>query len=218
MRSTSEEDYLKAIFSLSKEKAPISTNELASHLDMKPSSITDMLKKLADKSLVNYIKYKGVTLTNEGEKIAISIIRKHRLWETFLVNELSFSWDQVHDIAEQLEHIQSDELINRLDEFLGCPKYDPHGDAIPDKNGKMDDSRETKVLTDLTQNDKGIIVGVNDTSSSLLQYLSREGMILGTEIKILEVFDFDNSIKIAYNSSEKNISERVAKNLIVQIL
>lgn len=218
MRSTSEEDYLKAIYSLHKLNQATSTNELASHLDMKPSSITDMLKKLSEKNWVDYTKYKGVKLTKEGKKIAISIVRKHRLWETFLVDNLNFRWDQVHDIAEQLEHIQSDELINRLDKFLDFPKYDPHGDPIPDKEGNMIDTRKTNPLSDLKKNDKGIIVGVNDTSSSLLQYLEKESLILGTEIKILEVFDFDNSVKISYLSSEKNLSERVAKNLLVQII
>ena len=134
MNSQSEEDYLKAVYHLQKENSSVSTNAIASYLDMKPSSVSDMLKKLAEKKYVNYLKYKGTSLTNKGKLVALTIIRKHRLWETFLVDKLGFGWAQVHSIAEQLEHINSEELIDKLDEFLLFPKYDPHGDPIPSKN------------------------------------------------------------------------------------
>ena len=218
MRSKSEEDYLKAIYSLYRNGDYISTNEIAHYLDMKASSVTDMIKKLADKNWINYIKYKGVSLTDEGKNIALQIIRKHRLWETFLVNNLNFGWDQVHDIAEQLEHIDSLELINRLDDFLGNPKFDPHGDPIPDKYGKINDKRKSQPLCSLQKDQKGIIVGVNDGSSVFLRYLDKEGLTLGTEIIIDEIFDFDLSYKLKINAKFLTVSERVSKNLLIQLI
>ena len=217
MRTTSEEDYLKAIYSLSSKEKGVNTNALANHLKMKASSITDMLKKLADKGWVNYEKYKGVSLKKEGETIALNIIRKHRIWETFLVNKLDFGWDEVHDIAEQLEHIKSNDLINRLDDFLDNPKFDPHGDPIPNKNHKINDPRQSSYLFDLTPNTKAIIIGVKDSSASLLQYLEKENMVLGTTLTLIETYTFDNSLKIMIDKKELNISERVAQNIIVQL-
>ncbi len=218
MSSRSEEDYLKAIYTLYSNGDYISTNEIANYLEMKPSSVTDMIKKLADKKWINYIKYKGVLLTDQGKNIALQIIRKHRLWETFLVNNLNFGWDQVHDIAEQLEHIDSTELINRLDDFLGQPKFDPHGDPIPDKNGKIKDLRKSQPLSSLSKGATGIIVGVNDGSSVFLRYLDKEGLTLGTEILIDEIFDFDLSYKLLIDQKFLTVSERVSKNLLIQLI
>ena len=144
--SFTEENYIKTIYQLSFDKSSVSTNSLANSLSTKASSVTDMLKKLSEKSLVNYEKYKGVTLTKEGEKVALNLTRKHRLWETFLVNKLNFEWHQVHEIAEELEHINSTELINRLDDFLDNPKFDPHGDPIPNIDLVITDKLNNKKL------------------------------------------------------------------------
>src|SRR6185312_6510017 len=137
MNTFTEENYLKAIYHLSTQEENVSTNQIAVSLNTKAASVTDMLKKLADKELINYAKYQGVTLTVQGEKVALNIVRKHRLWEYFLVEKLNFKWDEVHDVAEELEHISSRELVDRLDDFMGNPKYDPHGDPTPDRHGKF---------------------------------------------------------------------------------
>ena len=216
MRTSSEEDYLKAIYALSNTNTGASTNALANHLNMKASSITDMLKKLSDKGWVNYEKYKGASLNLNGKIIALSIVRKHRLWETFLVNKLNFKWDEVHEIAEQLEHIKSNELVDRLDDFLGNPKFDPHGDPIPNKNHEITDSRKRSYLSEVEVNRDVIIIGVKDSSAQLLQYLEKENMILGKNIIVLEIHDFDKSLRISINGKELNISERVAQNVLVQ--
>ncbi len=216
MRTSSEEDYLKAIYALSYNNNGASTNALANHLNMKASSITDMLKKLSDKGWVNYEKYKGASLNLNGKIIALSIVRKHRLWETFLVNKLNFKWDQVHEIAEQLEHIKSNELVDRLDDFLGNPKFDPHGDPIPNKDHEITDFRKRSYLSEVEVNRDVIIIGVKDSSAQLLQYLEKENMILGKNIIVLEIHDFDKSLRISINGKELNISERVAQNVLVQ--
>ena len=216
MRTSSEEDYLKAIYALSYNNKGASTNALANHLNMKASSITDMLKKLSDKGWVNYEKYKGASLNVDGKIIALSIVRKHRLWETFLVNKLNFKWDEVHEIAEQLEHIKSNELVDRLDDFLGNPKFDPHGDPIPNKDHEITDARKRSYLSEVEVNRDVIIIGVKDSSAQLLQYLEKENMILGKNIIVLEIHDFDKSLRISINGKELNISERVAQNLLVQ--
>ena len=216
MRTSSEEDYLKAIYALSYNNKGASTNALANHLNMKASSITDMLKKLSDKGWVNYEKYKGASLNVDGKIIALSIVRKHRLWETFLVNKLNFKWDEVHEIAEQLEHIKSNELVDRLDDFLGNPKFDPHGDPIPNKDHEITDSRKRSYLSEVEVNRDVIIIGVKDSSAQLLQYLEKENMIIGKNIIVLEIHDFDKSLRISINGKELNISERVAQNVLVQ--
>ncbi len=216
MRTSSEEDYLKAIYALSINDKGASTNALANHLNMKASSITDMLKKLSEKGWVNYEKYKGASLNIDGEVIALSIVRKHRLWETFLVKKLNFKWDEVHEIAEQLEHIKSTELVERLDDFLGNPEFDPHGDPIPNKDHEITDSRKRSYLSEIEINKDVIIIGVKDSSAQLLQYLEKENMILGKNITVLEIHDFDKSLRISMNSKELNISERVAQNVLVQ--
>jgi DtxR family Mn-dependent transcriptional regulator len=218
MNTYTEENYLKAIFKYSnKTKEGVSTNVIADELDTKASSVTDMIKKLSDKKLVLYKKYKGVTLTEKGRKIAVSVIRKHRLWEVFLVDKLDFKWDEVHDIAEQLEHIQSEELVKRLDIFLENPKYDPHGDPIPDKDGNLQHHKDF-TLSDLAIGEKGVIVGVKEHSTSYLKYLESIHLVLGTEIKVNEIVDFDHSMSISVNKKTVNISHQASKNLIVKKL
>lgn len=217
MISHTEENYLKAIFKLSeKENSPVSTNALSKEMSTSAASVTDMLKRLSDKNLINYEKYKGVTLTKNGNTLATSLIRRHRLWEVFLLQQLDFSWDEVHEIAEQLEHIQSDELIERLDRFLEYPKFDPHGDPIPDADGNFT-YRKQVLLSTLKEKEKGIIVGVNDHSPSFLQYLDQHKLNLGATIAVLEHIDYDSSKKINLNSSTDLIlSYKVCQNLFIQ--
>ncbi|TXB67054.1 metal-dependent transcriptional regulator [Vicingus serpentipes] len=216
MNSFTEENYLKAIFKLSKGKTEVSTNAVAAEMDTKASSVTDMLKKLADKKLVNYAPYKGVNLTETGKQIAISIVRKHRLWEVFLVDKLNFKWDEVHDIAEQLEHIQSNELVERLDHFLENPKYDPHGDPIPDKDGNIARHKEL-TLADLNIGEKGVIVGVKEHSKSFLNYLDQLNLVLGTEIAVTDKIEFDNSMSLKINKkSTSTVSNQASKNLYIK--
>ena len=215
MNSQSEEDYLKAVYHLQKENKSVSTNAIASYLEMKPSSVSDMLKKLADKKLIYYKKYKGSSLTKKGKLIALSIIRKHRLWETFLVDKLGFGWGHVHNIAEQLEHIDSEELIDKLDAFLQFPKYDPHGDPIPGKDG-MVEALNQKLLIELQKSDKGIITGVKKGTPSLLNYLDKEKIKLGDSIKVLEIREFDGSFLVLINGKKIMLSEKICQNLLLE--
>lgn len=213
----SEENYLKAIFHLSDQGVKnVNTNALASRLHTKASSVTDMLKKLSDKALVDYMPYKGVKLTDKGRKGAISVVRKHRLWEFFLVDKLNFSWDEVHDVAEQLEHVKSEKLIAELDAFLGFPTHDPHGDPIPDETGQFKSSR--KVL--LSETEVGSIcfcVGVVDSSARFLKYLDNIGIALGTQLKVVSKEAFDNSMVIKTKGNTMTLSEMITKNLYVII-
>lgn len=216
MFSQSEENYIKAIYHLSliSEKG-ISTNAIAEQLETKASSVTDMIKKLSDKKLLVYKKYQGVTLTHLGRKTATDIIRKHRLWEVFLVEKLNFTWDEVHEVAEELEHINSSKLIDELDAFLGFPKQDPHGDPIPDKNGNIPKIRK-RILATLEKNEKGVCVGVKDTSSEFLQFLDKKGIKLGLKIKVLEKEPFDDSLQIKIDDTIMSISNKVASNIYIQ--
>jgi len=216
MHSFTEENYLKAIYHLSDgNKTEVSTNSIAEVTNTKAASVTDMLKKLADKKLINYIKYQGVTLTEIGAKAAVNIIRKHRLWEVFLVEKLGFGWDEVHDIAEELEHINSSILIDRLDDFLGNPASDPHGDPIPDRTGNFMHKKLVKV-SNMKQGQKGTISGVNEHSSVFLKHLEKLELTLGTKIIITELIEFDGSIMLTVNDiKERSISREVAKNILV---
>jgi DtxR family transcriptional regulator, Mn-dependent transcriptional regulator len=212
----SEENYLKTIYHL----APlfdggVSTNAIAEMVETKASSVTDMLRKLADKDLVNYKKYQGVSLTDKGQLSAKMIVRKHRLWEVFLVEKLDFSWDEVHDIAEQLEHIKSEKLINKLDDFLGNPTEDPHGDPIPDSNGNII-KVEKMLLSELMQGQSGICVGVKDSSTEFLKYLDKNQIALGSKIEVVVRESFDLSMKIAVGKNELVISYKIAGNLFVK--
>ncbi|NLR92485.1 metal-dependent transcriptional regulator [Flammeovirga agarivorans] len=216
MFSHSEENYLKTIYHLSAKQKPVSTNAIAEALSTKPASVTDMIKKLNSKSVIHYQKYKGTTLTAEGEKEALLIIRKHRLWEVFLLEKLNFNWDEVHEVAEQLEHIKSKRMIERLDQFLGFPKHDPHGDPIPDKNGELRDLEAIKLST-LAINDEASVVAVKDENSSLLQYLDKVGIGIGSKIQVTDKIDFDESLEIKIDGRDKKIiSALVSENILVQ--
>jgi DtxR family transcriptional regulator, Mn-dependent transcriptional regulator len=213
----SEENYLKAIYHLTTvTDAEVSTNAIAETMETKASSVTDMLRKLAEKDLVNYKKYQGVSLTDKGRLSAKMIVRKHRLWEVFLVDKLNFAWDEVHDIAEQLEHIKSEQLINKLDDFLGNPTEDPHGDPIPNANGQIVNI-EKQLLSELAENQIGICVGVKDSSAEFLKYLDKQEIALGSKIQIIFKESFDLSTKIKVNGKELTISNKIANNLFVKV-
>ena len=214
--STTEENYIKAIFHLSEDgDENISTNDIARSVNAKAASVTDMMKKLKEKNLISYEKYQGVRLTQEGEKIAKSIIRKHRLWEVFLVEKLGYSWDKIHDIAEQLEHIHSEEMIDKLDKFLGYPKFDPHGDPIPDASLNIKSQKQT-LLTEMDKGGQGKVVGVKDSSAKFLQYLDTVNIRLGSAIEVIDIIEFDGSVVIRIDGKQKNsISKLAAQNIFV---
>jgi DtxR family Mn-dependent transcriptional regulator len=218
MNSFTEENYLKAIYHLSKDNgAVVTTNSISEAINTTAASVTDMLKKLAEKKLISYVKYQGATLTDSGRRTAANIIRKHRLWEVFLVEKLDFKWDEVHDIAEELEHINSSELITRLDQFLGFPKTDPHGDPIPDNKGNFHHKQLTKV-SKLLPGQQGNISGVSEHSPVFLQFLEKTGLILGATLHIKEVLEFDGSVTLLVNNfKEVTISREVAKNILVVV-
>lgn len=212
----SEENYIKTIYHLGgRGSKSISTNSIAEQMETKPSSVTDMAKKLSDKGLVHYVKYQGVSLSEFGVKTALSIIRKHRLWEVFLVEKLDFTWDEVHEVAEQLEHIKSEKLIDRLDALLDFPKYDPHGDPIPAKNGEFQE-RDKQLLSELSVGAQGVCVGVKDSSVPFLKFLDKNKIALGNTIKVLDKEDFDNSLRILMEGNEMRISHQIASNLFVK--
>jgi len=216
--SQAEENYLKAIFALQSNFGKnLSTNLIAKKMVTKPSSVTDMLKKLAVKNFVDYKKYQGVCLTKKGFKTAKKIVRKHRLWETFLVDKLDFNWDEVHDIAEQLEHIKSDKLIDKIDTFLGYPKQDPHGDPIPDSKGNLPILHQN-YLTKMPKNTTCVLRAVKDSSTSFLDYLNLKNIGLGTKISIQKIDSYENIMQIKVNNTLINISQKTADNLIVSKL
>lgn len=216
--SAVEENYLKYIFQLSEinEKGVVKTNDLAYKLEHSAASVTDMLKKLSDKKLVQYKKYYGVSLTKSGLQIAIQVLRKHRLWETFLAKNLKFTWDKIHDIAEQLEHIQSDELVNRMDAYLGFPKFDPHGDPIPDKLGNMQ-VPNVICLANAKLKRQYILANVNNDSTLFLKYLNKIQLQLNDKIKIIDKEEFDETIQLMINDKRPlTISKDAAQNMFVK--
>ena len=216
MFSLAEENYLKAIYHLEqKNQSEVSTNAIAERMATKPSSVTDMVQKLAEKEVLSYKKYKGTLLTPSGRRIAANVIRKHRLWEVFLVDKLNFHWDEVHEIAEQLEHIQSEELVTRLDKYLGHPDFDPHGDPIPDKDGNIKRT-EKKLLSELIKNQRGVCVGVKESSSEFLQYLDKKNISIGTKLTVLGKEFFDGSMVIQVKRDQFFVSKKIAENLYVQ--
>ncbi len=215
MYSLAEENYLKAIYKLSESNDDsVTTNAIAEVLQTKPASVTDMLKRLADKQYINYVKYQGVNLTERGAQVAISIVRKHRLWEVFLVEKLEFKWDEVHEVAEELEHISSEKLIDALDRFLEHPRFDPHGDPIPSKKGVFS-TMSFKPLFDLPIGYVGQMCGVKDHTAVFLQYLDKLNLNLGKEITLLERNEYDNSLVIRINGTDVVVSKEVAKNILV---
>lgn len=218
MISHAEENYLKAIFKISeKEAKAASTNAIAAELQTTAASVTDMLKRLAEKNLIAYEKYRGVELSGEGNRLATALIRKHRLWEVFLVEKLGFAWDEVHDLAEQLEHVQGDDLVDRLDNFLGHPKFDPHGDPIPDAQGRWA-FRPQSLLSTLKPGDRGVVTGVDDHSPAFLQYLDQLGLTLGAQLELIERVPYDQSLRIRTGDGrEITLSEKVGQNLYVKL-
>ncbi len=218
MITKTEENYLKAVYKLSeKENKSVGTNAISKEMNTTAASVTDMIKKLSEKKLVNYEKYRGVGLTLEGNRHATQLIRRHRLWEVFLVDKLNFSWDQVHDIAEELEHIESKQLIERLDSYLGNPRFDPHGDPIPNSEGKFMLRHQTP-LSEMPVNQSCILLGVREHNTPFLEYLNSLQIKLGTEIRILDKIQFDHSLKIEINQSETTIiSAKVGQDLFVKL-
>ena len=216
MNTLAEENYLKSIYHLSLNKGNVSTNQIAASLNTKAASVSDMLKKLAEKALVNYAKYQGVTLTPIGEKIAVNIIRKHRLWEYFLVEKLNFKWDEVHEMAEEMEHISSKELIDRLDQFMDYPRHDPHGDPIPDSDGNFKQDKLVAVANAKVKV-KGTISGVRDHSAAFLQYLEKQQLTIGKKITVTEIIDYDQSMIIKAEDKTIHISREVANNLLITL-
>ena len=213
--SSSKENYLKAIFHLQEEDGIVNTNALANELQTRAASVTDMLKKLKTQKLLLYEKYKGFKLSNEGKKVALQIIRKHRLWEYFLVEKLRFGWEEVHEMAEELEHISSKKLVDRLDEFLGFPKTDPHGDPIPDGSGKISMKQQVSLL-DLPLNVSAEVSNISDQSTEMLELLKHKSISIGTKLEVKKRFAFDNSIELKLkNQPAITISENVAKKVFV---
>jgi DtxR family transcriptional regulator, Mn-dependent transcriptional regulator len=213
--STSEENYIKAIFHLKKD-GTVTTNELSAELKTRPASVTDMMKKLKTKKLVHYKAYRGFRLTAEGARVALLIIRRHRLWEFFLAEKLKFNWDEVHEVAEDLEHVSSKKLIDKLDEFLDFPRFDPHGDPIPDSNGKIENTRQV-CLTDVPINKSAIVGHVSDQSSEMLELLGHKKIGIGTKLEVKKKFSFDHSMEIKVKQQPPTqISWDLAKNIFVK--
>ncbi len=219
MASQTVENYIKAIFQLTeKDGGTVSTSALSEQLTTSAASVTDMLKKLAEQKLIAYIRYKGVSLTSSGKLMAVRLLRKHRLWETFLVEKLKISWDTVHEIAEQLEHVQSDLLTDQLDHFLGHPKFDPHGDPIPDATGKFT-LRNQVLLSSLHIGEKAQVIGVKEHDTEFLQYLDSRALQIQAYIQVLEKIPFDNTIKVKTNDGvETLLSAKASQNLYVKKL
>lgn len=217
MFSPTEENYLKAIYLLTEKDSAraVATNELSAQMNTRAASVTDMLKRLADKRLIHYKKYKGVMLTTSGKSQALAIVRKHRLWEYFLVEKLKFQWDEVHAVAEELEHVRSEALIDKLDSYLNNPKFDPHGDPIPDRLGKLSASG-FKNLTSLKVNEKGKVAAVIEQQPAFLKYLDKLHIHMSTPLKVIEHIAFDKSMTISINQTATvNISHEVAKNILI---
>ena len=216
MHSFTEENYLKAIYKLQEQTAErVNNSDLAKALAIHSATVTDMLKKMSQKKLILYEKSKGFKLTEKGRKIAVNILRKHRLWEVFLVNNLGFRWDEVHEMAEELEHIKSEDLIRRLDNFLGHPKADPHGDPIPNEKGEFMKS-EAILLSKLKAGSKARFVGITDHSTAFLSYLDKIGLALGDTIKVRSIEEFDQSYILQLKSKKEQIvSSRVTNGILV---
>jgi DtxR family Mn-dependent transcriptional regulator len=213
-----EENYLKAIYSLAYANSnKVSTTLISAELNTKASSVTDMIQKLADKDLVHYKKYQGVSLTEVGKRIAVEIVRKHRLWEVFLVNKLNYNWDEVHELAEQLEHIKSETLIDKLEAFLEFPTHDPHGDPIPDKSGNVE-HHKNMMLSSIEIGNSCVIIGIKDSSDPFLKFLDKLQIQLGSTLKVISKEPFDNSMLVETVTGSISISNQISKNLFVKKL
>ena len=212
--SQSEENYLKTIFHLQVGTEAVTTNALAEKLQTRPASVTDMMKKLNAKKLLHYKPYYGFYLSTEGKKIALNVIRRHRLWEYFLAEKLKFSWNEVHEVAEELEHVSSKKLIDKLDEYLEFPQFDPHGDPIPDSKGKIR-SYDEVTLAALPLNQPAEVRRVANQSEEMLELLQHKNIGIGTRLEVKKHFDFDHSIELKIKTSTITISEQLAKNIFV---
>jgi len=211
-----EENYIKSIYHLQQSDGSVNTNELATKLGARPASITDMLKKLKAKKLLQYEPYKEFCLSVQGKKIALGIVRRHRLWEYFLVKKLQFGWDEVHEIAEELEHVSSKKLVEKLDAFLNNPHFDPHGDPIPDSNGKMRAQQQIKLI-DMPFNKQAEVTSVGNQSTELLELLKHKNIHIGTRLEVKKKFGFDNSYELKVKNMQPiTISEQLAKALFVK--
>lgn len=217
MTTSTEENYLKAIYHLSTgHSEAVLTSEIAQSMATTAASVTDMIKRLSDKNLIDYERYKGVRITRKGEKVALNIIRRHRLWEVFLTEVLKFKWDEVHEMAEELEHVSSDELVSRLDAFLGHPRFDPHGDPIPDMNGKLYNAGHIQ-LSSCIANNSLIVCGVNDHTAPFLQFIEKKGLTPGISFIIDEVDSYDHSMLIRFTDGKTTyLSHEIAKNILVR--
>lgn len=215
--SVSEENYLKTIYHLQEDGGTVGTNALAGKLNTKAASVTDMMKKLSAKGLLNYTPYYGFSLSNEGKKIAVSVVRRHRLWEVFLASRLNFDWKEVHSIAEELEHVRSKKLIDKLDEYLGFPQTDPHGDPIPDSKGKILHSQSVP-LTELPLHRQAEILQVTNQSGEILEHLREKGLNLGTMVEITKVHAFDRSLEIKRKNKMITITRELAQHLFVKTI
>ena len=212
--TTSEENYIKAIYHLQENGGTVSTNALAERLDTKAASVTDMMKKLSAKKLLNYKPYYGFTLSSEGKKAALFIIRRHRLWEFFLSQKLGFDWKEVHGFAEELEHVSSKQLIDRLDEFLGFPPFDPHGDPIPDSKGRIA-VRNNLPLSLLPKSKTAVVCQVTNQTAEMLELLKHKNIGIGTRLEVKKHFPYDQSIELKIKRQSVTISEQLAKNILV---
>ena len=211
--SKSEENYLKSIFNLSEfGNKKVSTNSISKILNIEPASVTDMIKKLSKKKLIYHERYKGSSISKSGIKIALQIIRRHRLWEVFLHDKLKFKWDQIHEIAEELEHVSSDNLIDSLDKFLKYPKIDPHGDPIPNKLGEIDFVDKISIY-DLNINEKGIVSRIINEDDEFFNLLKKLDIEIGSEIKMIDKIEYDDSLEISINNKSVIISKQIASNI-----
>jgi len=216
MNNISQEDYLTSIYRNLDDSGEIKPNILASKMEISSAAVTDMLRKLSRDGFVDYKKYKSIKLTGEGELYAKNMLRRHRIWEVFLYQTLGMPWDKVHDEAEKLEHSSSNELINLLEEFLEYPEVDPHGYPIPDKKGKIKNSKTAVAVTELKENDSAKVIMVNDDVKNLLSYVTKIGISLGKNITIKEKLEYDGSILLLIDKKEVNISNKIASNIFVE--
>lgn len=218
MRTETVENYLKTIYNLSADNTTVVANQqLADKLNINPASVTEALRKLHELKYVIYEKSYGTRLTTAGVKMALNIVRRHRIWETYLVKELGFGWDEVHVIAEELEHVKNDKLINKLAEILGNPVFDPHGDPIPDAKGKIQKSNFIKLSEAKIKNNYKVM-GVTDHSTAFLKYLDKHHLIIGAGITLKTIEEYDNSIILICQKKEVNISPKAAECIIVQTI
>ena len=214
--SISEENYLKTIYHLQEDSGTVSTNALAEKLQTKAASVTDMMKKLSAKGLLNYTPYYGFSLSVEGKKIAVSVVRRHRLWEYFLADRLKFDWKEVHPLAEELEHVSSKRLIDKLDEYLGFPQTDPHGDPIPDSKGRFLAS-QTIPLINLLLHQPAEIMQVTNQSDEILEHLKEKQLSIGTIVEVKKLYPFDQSLEIKRKNKMITITKELAQSLLVKI-